>query len=70
MRINVGAVDRGLGAVVGVTLLSLALAGGIARFDMALMKHDAILVAMVVLVVAVARVWPAGSVFAPEMCRR
>ena len=69
MRINVGTVDRVVGAVFALALVSLASGAGIALFDAAPMKHHAIPVAVVGLVVTVARICPAGSVSAPATCR-
>lgn len=69
MNVNVGTIDRGLRAVLGVVLLFLAFGSGLTLFDSALFKYGTALVGAVMLVVAATRVCPIYSIFGFKTCR-
>ncbi|MFA8385476.1 MAG: DUF2892 domain-containing protein [Pelagibaca sp.] len=69
MTINVGTLDRVLRAVLGLVLLYLAFASGLALFDGALFKYGAALIGVVMLVVAAVRVCPIYSIIGIKTCR-
>ncbi|MEM8595648.1 MAG: DUF2892 domain-containing protein [Pseudomonadota bacterium] len=68
MSVNVGTVDRILRAALGVVLLYLAFASGLALFDGALMKYGAALVGVVMLTVAAVRMCPIYTLLGLRTC--
>jgi len=69
MSKNVGDLDRGLRALIGVVLLGLALFGNMALFESGLMKWGAIVVGVVMLATSAMRVCPLYSIFGIKTCR-
>ncbi len=69
MKTNVGSIDRILRAALGVVLLWLAFASGIALFDGGVMKYGAIVVGIVMLATAAVRMCPIYSILGLKTCK-
>ncbi|MBS9718959.1 DUF2892 domain-containing protein [Pseudohalocynthiibacter aestuariivivens] len=69
MSKNVGGLDRGLRALIGVVLLGLALFSNITLFESGLMKWGAIIVGLVMLATSAMRVCPLYLIFGIKTCR-
>jgi len=69
MKTNVGAIDRILRAILGVVLLWLAFASGIALFDGAVMKYGAIVIGIIMLATAAVRMCPIYSILGLKTCK-
>ncbi len=70
MTANVGNIDRGLRALLGVALLYLAFGSGLPAFDGALVKYGATAVGVVMLAVAAIRVCPIYTLLGVRTCPR
>lgn len=68
MSINVGTIDRILRAALGVALLYLAFASGLAFFETDVAKYAAAAVGVVMLLVAVVRICPIYSMLGLKSC--
>ena len=69
MAANVGTVDRILRAALGVALLCLAFASGLAAFDAPLLKYGAAALGLAMQIVAATRVCPIYSILGLRTCR-
>lgn len=69
MKANVGTLDRGLRAALGIVLILAALFSGAALFDAALPKYAALIVGAVMLGTAAFRFCPLYTVLGIKTCR-
>lgn len=69
MSVNVGTLDRVARAALGIALLYLAFASGLALFEGAVFKYGAALIGIVMLVVAAIRICPIYAIFGIRTCR-
>lgn len=69
MKANVGPLDRGLRAGLGIVLIVLALFSGLALFDAAVPKIAALVIGAVMLGTAAFRFCPLYTVLGIKTCR-
>ena len=69
MSKNVGGLDRGLRALIGLVLLGLALLSNLPLLESGAMKWGATVVGIVMLATSAMRVCPLYSIFGIRTCR-